>query len=813
MNNTSAYLLRVQSASDASDKVAYTNIPATESLTFADSSVKLGGTIINDAPISAIQYSVDVNGLLIDGSITAGQLAVAPGNLKAALDIGPCDVLSLYRAGTRVGEDTTKLYARWAGIASVTQNTNEYTGEEQEIRVLSLLDGLRYFDLGQNQLVDAGVDFRTIINDAIGNNTLNGGKLFYGISVQAADSGVSSSGPINPGSGSLFALLEVLRKAGSTSTVPLVVGVDGSKTLRIEAKSTTKMTPLIETNSGDASTDSSPVTVQFEPVSSSDVVESVRWAIADGNYGWIPFILPVPVGTSTDPTFTDLRTPDVKSHTSSSGSTTYGGRTVTLAVPDQQVVINPLFDANTQKSGIVGSDYSAEGTLVMNTSRRSGGESEPYNSEGVQADGSWDDDGIFLKTNSTVAASESLYVPGGTHTGGTQFVIKSPHTALPSGAVLVFNDSATASSDRGAGIFIVTAAAAAKASSSDPWSALTGYVMHAVQANAVGIRLDRIWDGNPSSYCAFKQAMSGSDNTQNRKQGGFPQFINYRLLKAGRTTIPANDFAAMSVSADIRAQSGVSGEARSMAGSALGVTIGRQGLTGDGLASTEWLVGGWSQQPLYNEQGNASNVGGSDSPNAVNGAVAIPKVRAGTNGPANILQSTMAFNVKDKWVWVGDRAARSHTPGADGATAAYDNVDVSLSLLGASLRSDGEAMRSHSVITRIGDWRLWKLDTTVLDNLAEQEYKTPNVDSATITSYSTDLAPGASVTVQLTSGTVKEDLSVEAITYSLSGEDTSTVIHIGPRLASNPPALEQASREVALTRVNPSAADLSLGGN
>jgi len=302
--------------------------------------------------------------------------------------------------------------------------------------------------------------------------------------------------------------------------------------------------------------------------------------------------------------------------------------------------------------------------------------------------------------------------------------------------------------------------------------------------------------------------MSGSDNTQNRKQGGFPQFINYRLLKAGRTTIPANDFAAMSVSADIRAQSGVSGEARSMAGSALGVTIGRQGLTGDGLASTEFLVGSWSQKPLYNEQGNASNVGGADSPNAVNGAVAIPKVRAGTNGPANILQSTMAFNVKDKWVWVGDRASRSHNPTGD-----YDNVDVSLSWFGASLRSDGEAMGSHSVITRVRDWRIWKLDTTVLDNLAEQEYKTPNVDSATITSYSTDLAPGASVTVQLTSGTVKEDLSVEAITYSLSGEDTSTVIHVGPRLASNPPALEQASREVALTRVNPSAADLSLGGS
>ena len=111
------------------------------------------------------------------------------------------------------------------------------------------------------------------------------------------------------------------------------------------------------------------------------------------------------------------------------------------------------------------------------------------------------------------------------------------------------------------------------------------------------------------------------------------------------------------------------------------------------------------------------------------------------------------------------------------------------------------------------DFRVWEIDTDALDKLASSEFKKPNSDTATIVHYGSDLAPGSTVTVRLESGTVKEDLAVDALTYHLSSENCSTTVHVGPRLASNPPVLEAAARETALVTHNPTAASLSLGGS
>lgn len=235
------------------------------------------------------------------------------------LNIAPHDRVVIATLGYRAGETTTSYYPRFRGFASLPANQNHSDGEEHQYRALGIYRLLESVDTGPNYPIDEGQDLASGVADEI--VTHSSADLSFTMELPAgitystfAAIGVTNTGKINPGSADLAQNLEALVTLCQLGGVEAATGVKPDGSLFFEVVDATTLT-VAEGADG--------TLVQWTEPQADEVISAIRWVITDGNQDMRPF----------EQRRVSLDTPDLRTHLSDSGITTYGERVIPVSVP------------------------------------------------------------------------------------------------------------------------------------------------------------------------------------------------------------------------------------------------------------------------------------------------------------------------------------------------------------------------------------------------------------------------------------------------------------------------------------------------
>lgn len=268
------------------------------------------------ANIQELEWSVTRN----ENSLDATWKGDSNGSI---LSIQPQDRIIIYTLGHKSGETVTTYYPRFRGYASIPANTNHVDGLEHQYRALGISRLCETIDTGENHQIAEGNDLASGVANTIINNlpdSLPGGITYSTFS----DIGVTNTGKINPGSADLAQNMDALVTLCETTSVSAAWGVKPDGSLFFEEVNTDTIT----IDEGAAGT-----LVEWSEPQADEIISAVRWIIADGNSKW---------GALGGASEVPLDTPDVLTHLSDSGISTYGRRVVTLTPPAETNVFTTL---------------------------------------------------------------------------------------------------------------------------------------------------------------------------------------------------------------------------------------------------------------------------------------------------------------------------------------------------------------------------------------------------------------------------------------------------------------------------------------
>ena len=248
------------------------------------------------------------------------------------LNIGPRDVVWICTLGHRSGEASTTYYPRFRGYVTNSRNASDTTPGASLYRAKGIRWALYGKDLGEqgggNRQYSSGNDIAGDIIDNERSEMALAADL-YGIDTGSTISniGVTSEAAINHGSVSMGEFADAMLGPCENGGVTAVWGVGASDgVFFFEERGTT--TAVVTT--------ADVLEVRWRDVNAEELVTKIRWAITDGTLDKRLDNWDAAGGTSPV-----LDTPDLLSHVSDSGNTTYRTQTRMLQPPDGLSPLTP----------------------------------------------------------------------------------------------------------------------------------------------------------------------------------------------------------------------------------------------------------------------------------------------------------------------------------------------------------------------------------------------------------------------------------------------------------------------------------------